>query len=189
MALSKALPIRNSRERSSPLSTAYLSQLTQNVQYTRFWSANVCACCVLFQSKTNRSRNASAVPPYAADSSQLYRERASVVSIWRTASFSNSSGVSKGLGVCVTLVYKWYGGAWVNWTYKLPPSLTLWLGNARLYALDLARTEARHSPLVLWPGEVCRPNRTLQVGQRGARRGTTLARRRGSGSHSQDVNW
>jgi hypothetical protein len=39
------------------------------------------------------------VPEYAAVSSQLYSDRASVVSMCLTASFPNSSGVVKGLGV------------------------------------------------------------------------------------------
>jgi len=65
----------------------------------RFWSANVWVCCVLFQSRISRSLKARAVPAYAAASSQLYSERASVVSMCLTTSFSNSSGLVKPLGV------------------------------------------------------------------------------------------
>lgn len=103
IALSRALPIKNSRERSVPCQHWWQIASGVSVQYTLFWSANVWDCCVLFHPKTKRSRTANAVPPYMAlilsalrgvgrlcpthASSQLKRDRANVVSMWRIASF------------------------------------------------------------------------------------------------------
>ena len=102
--------------------------------------------------------------------------------------------MEKGLGICclistphcVLTLPRNQGTPGAN-SYKLPPGFTLRLWNAILDSLDLARAETGNGSLVLGATEG-RSNGTLQVSERGARRGTALAGRTVVSRHLEDVN-
>lgn len=116
-----------------------------------------------------RSRKAKAVPEYAAASSQLKSDLASVVSMCRTTSRSNSSlDLNSDADYIPTSAYSTLNRLVLvrrgsRKTDVFPPGLSLWLRNARLYALDFLGAKSSYCTLVLWPGDSSWPNGSLEV--------------------------
>jgi hypothetical protein len=137
-----------------------------------------------------RSRNARLAAAYAAVSSQLNMERASVVSTWRTTSLSKSSCVLKPLAANFFQASRWGSGieavGELRYQQRGPfaaaeqPELNC-LGELEnshtLDTLDLASSKTSKGTLVLGSREA-RANRTLKInGGTGAR--TALSGHRG----------